>query len=105
MIIVGGYNVYPAEIEQTLVRHPSVKDVAVVGVPDKRLGEVPMAFVQLRVGERCLENEIMEFCSVRISKMKVPKYVQFVDEFPLTLQGKIQKFKMREMAIREMRLE
>jgi fatty-acyl-CoA synthase len=105
MVIVGGYNVYPAEIEQTLVRHPAVRDVAVVGVPDKRLGEVLMAFVQLRDGEMCSENEITEFCSSRISNMKVPKYVKFVNEFPLTLQGKIQKFKMRDMAIREMELE
>ena len=105
MVIVGGYNVYPAEIEQTLVRHPVVKDVVVVGVPDKRLGEVTMAFVQLRDGETCSGNDITEFCRSRISNMKVPKYVQFVDEFPLTLQGKVQKFKMREMAIREMELE
>jgi fatty-acyl-CoA synthase len=105
MVIVGGYNVYPAEVEQTLVRHPAVNEVAVVGVPDKRLGEVPMAFVQLRDGETCSENDITEFCRSRISGMKVPKYVQFVDEFPLTLQGKIQKFKMRDTAIREMRLE
>ncbi len=104
MIIVGGYNVYPAEIEQTLVRHPSVKDVAVVGVPDQRLGEVPIAFIRLREGNKCSETDITEFCSSRISNMKVPKYVQFVNEFPLTLQGKVQKFKMREIAIQKMGL-
>jgi len=104
MIIVGGYNVYPAEIEQTIAGLSVVKDVAVVGVPDQRLGEVAMAFIQLRDGKECSKDEIIGFCSSRISNMKVPKHVKFVNEFPLTLQGKVQKFKMREIAIRKMGL-
>ena len=105
MIIVGGYNVYPAEIEQILVRHPAVKDASVVGVPDQRLGEVAMAYIKLREGNECSESDITEFCSSRISNMKVPKYIKIIDEFPLTLLGKVQKFKLREMAIQEMGLE
>lgn len=104
MIIVGGYNVYPAEVEQVLAKHPDVKDSSVVGVPDKRLGEVPIAFVQLKEGGKCSENEILEFCRDKISNMKVPRHVKFVSEFPLTLQGKVQKFKLREEAIKEIGL-
>jgi len=104
MFIVGGFNVYPPEIESILLRDPRVKRVAVVGVPDKRLGEVPMAFVQLKVGQVCTEAEITDFCRSNLANFKVPKYVKFINEFPLAGQDKIQKFRLREMAIKELGL-
>jgi len=102
MIIVGGYNVYPAEVEALLAKYPKVARVAVVGVPDRRLGEVPIAFIELKEGEAASETEIVDFCKSRISNTKVPKYIRFVTEFPTTMQGKIQKLKLREMAVQEL---
>jgi fatty-acyl-CoA synthase len=104
MIIVGGYNVYPAEVESLIIRYPKVKHVSVVGVPDRRLGEVPMAFVQLREGEGATETEIIDFCKEKLANTKVPKYIKFVKEFPTTLQGKVKKSELREQAIRELGL-
>ena len=94
MIVVGGFNVYPREIEELLFTHPKVKNVAVVGVPDKKLGEVVKAFI-IPDGELS-EEEIKQFCKERVANFKVPKYVEFVDEFPMTASGKIQKYKLRE---------
>jgi len=98
MIIRAGENIYPKEIEEFLRSHPAVSDVAVYGVPDPRYGEEVAAAVKLRPGARVTPEELMEFCRRNISRYKVPKYVQFVDAFPLTASGKIQKFVLRERA-------
>ncbi|MDY0268921.1 AMP-binding protein [Trichloromonas sp.] len=105
MIIRGGENVYPREIEEFLYTHPKVADVQVYGVPDVKYGEQVMAAVKLKEGVSCNEEEIKDFCRGRIANYKIPHYVKFVDEYPMTASGKIQKFKLREMAIRELRLE
>ena len=105
MIIRGGENVYPREIEEFLYTHPKVADVQVYGVPDVKYGEQVMAAVKIKEGVSCSEEEIKEFCRGRIANYKIPYYVKFVDEYPMTASGKIQKFKLREMAIRELRLE
>ena len=95
MIVVGGFNVYPRELEELLFSHPKVKNVAVVGVPDEKLGEVAKAFI-IPDGEAS-KDEIKQFCKERVANFKVPKYVEFVDEFPMTASGKIQKYKLREI--------
>lgn len=105
MIIRGGENIYPLEIEQVLYTHPKIKDVQVVGVPDKRLGEQICAWVELKEGETATVDEIRQFCKEKIAKFKVPKYVQFVKNFPLTVTGKVQKFKIREEATKSLGLE
>ena len=105
MIIRGGENVYPREIEEFLYTHPKVADVQVYGVPDTKYGEQVMAAVKIKDGVSCGEEEIKDFCRGRIANYKIPYYVKFVDEYPMTASGKIQKFKLREMAIRELRLE
>jgi fatty-acyl-CoA synthase len=104
MVIRGGENVYPREIEEFLYTHPAVADVQVVGVPDERYGEELMAWVVLRSGSDLTAEELREFCRGRIAHFKVPRYVKFVDSFPMTVTGKVQKFKMREMAIEELGL-
>jgi fatty-acyl-CoA synthase len=104
MIIRGGENVYPREIEEFLYTHPKVSDIQVYGVPDKKYGEQVMAAIKIKEGVSCNEQEIIEFCKGRIANYKTPRYVQFVDEYPMTASGKIQKFKLREMAISELRL-
>ncbi len=98
MIIRGGENIYPAEIEEFLFTHPKVAQVAVFGVPDAFYGEAVMAWIQLRAGQSASEQEIKDFCQGQIAHFKVPKYVWFVDEFPTTVTGKLQKFRMREIA-------
>ncbi len=105
MIIRGGENVYPREIEEFLYTHPDVADVQVVGVPDERYGEELMAWIIPRDGARPSEEEIREFCRGQIAHFKVPRYVKLVDEFPMTVTGKVQKFKMRQAAIEELGLE
>ena len=105
MIIRGGENVYPREIEDLLYTNPKVADVQVVGLPDQRFGEEIMAWVLLRAGEQATEEEIRDFCRGRIAHYKVPRYVKFVSEFPMTVTGKIQKFVMRDISIRELELE
>ena len=105
MIIRGGENVYPREIEEFLYTNPKVADVQVIGVPDQRFGEEIMAWVLLRAGEQATEDEIRDFCRGRIAHYKVPRYVRFVSEFPMTVTGKIQKFVMRDISIRELELE
>ncbi len=96
MIIRGGENVYPREIEEFLYRHPTVLDVAVVGVPDAKYGEAVCACIRLRDGMSVSEQQIREFCSGQIAHYKVPRYVRFVDSFPLTITGKVQKYLIRE---------
>ncbi|MGH7355870.1 MAG: AMP-binding protein [Candidatus Rokuibacteriota bacterium] len=99
MIIVGGFNTYPAEIENFYLRHPKILDVSVVGVPDPVLGEVVMAFVIPLAGEALAPGEIVDFGRGQIANFKVPKHVEVVREFPLTGSGKVQKFKQRAWAI------
>jgi fatty-acyl-CoA synthase len=96
MIIRGGENVYPREIEEFLYRHPKVLDVAVIGVPDDRYGEAVCAVIRLREGETADAEEIREFCRGQIAHFKVPHYVRFVDTFPMTVTGKVQKYLIRE---------
>jgi fatty-acyl-CoA synthase len=105
MIIRGGENLYPREIEEFLYTHPDVSDVQVIGVPDAKYGEELMAWVKVREGASLTEDALKEFCRGRIAHYKVPRYVKFTDEFPMTVTGKIQKFKMREQAVAELGLE
>jgi fatty-acyl-CoA synthase len=104
MVIRGGENVYPREIEEFLYRHPKIQDVQVVGVPDPRYGEELCAWVKLRDGEEADADEIRAFCQGQIAHYKIPRYIKFVDAFPMTVTGKIQKFLMREETIRELGL-
>jgi fatty-acyl-CoA synthase len=99
MIIRGGENIYPKEIETFLFSHPKVSQVAVFGVPDEYYGEEIMAWIQLHRNEQCTDDEIRAFCKNQIAHYKIPKYIWFVDEFPMTVTGKLQKFRMREIAI------
>lgn len=105
MFLVGGFNVYPVEIENVIIRHPRVSAVQVVGVPDHRMGEVGMAFVQLKPGMEATEEEILSFAMEQLSNFKVPRYAKFVQEFPMTGSGKVRKFQLREQAIRELGLQ
>ena len=105
MIIRGGENIYPREIEEFLYTHPDVSDVQVIGVPDAKYGEELMAWVKVREGVTLTEEALKDFCRGRIAHYKVPRYVKFVDEFPMTVTGKVQKFKMRDAAVAELGLE
>jgi fatty-acyl-CoA synthase len=104
MVIRGGENIYPREIEEFLYTHPQIADVQVIGVPDERYGEELMAWVIPRGGATVTEEEIREFCKGKIAHYKVPRYVKLVDSFPMTVTGKVQKFKMRDTAIEELGL-
>jgi fatty-acyl-CoA synthase len=104
MIIRGGENVYPREVEEFLYTHPAVQDVQVIGIPDQKYGEEIMAWIMLKPGETTDEEAMREFCSGRITHFKVPRYWKFVDEFPMTVTGKVQKFVMRNQAIAELGL-
>jgi fatty-acyl-CoA synthase len=105
MIIRGGENVYPREIEEFLYTHPKISDVQVIGVPDARYGEEIMAWIKLKPGEQATAEEIRAFCQGKIAHYKIPRYIKFVDGFPMTVTGKIQKFVMREQAIQELGLQ
>ncbi|MGI6123157.1 MAG: AMP-binding protein [Acetivibrionales bacterium] len=105
MIIRGGENIYPKEIEEFLYTYPKVKDVQVIGVPSKQYGEEIMAWIILKEGETATEDEIKELVKTHMARHKAPKYVKFTDSFPMTASGKIQKFKMREAAIEEYNLK
>jgi fatty-acyl-CoA synthase len=105
MIIRGGENIYPREIEEFLYQHPDVSDVQVIGVPSARYGEEVMAWVKLREGARVSEDDLTGYCKDRIATYKIPRYWKFVDSFPMTVTGKIQKFKMRETAVEELGLQ
>jgi fatty-acyl-CoA synthase len=104
MVIRGGENIYPREIEEFLYTHPKIADVQVVGVPHPELGEELCAWVRLAEGESCDEEEVRAFCRGRIAHYKIPRYVRFVHEFPLTVSGKVQKFIIRERMIAELNL-
>jgi fatty-acyl-CoA synthase len=105
MIIRGGENVYPREIEEYLYSHPAVLDVQVIGVPSEKYGEEVMAWVKRRPGVDVNGEELTAFCRGRIATFKIPAYWKFVDEFPTTVTGKIQKFRMREVAVAELGLQ
>lgn len=102
MVIRGGENVYPREIEEFLYRHPKVQDVQVVGLPDAKYGEELCAWIIAKPGQSLDEDEVRAFCKGKIAHYKVPRYIRFVDAFPMTVTGKIQKFKIREAMVREL---
>jgi fatty-acyl-CoA synthase len=104
MLIRGGENIYPREIEEFLFRHPKVQSVQVFGVPDPKYGEEVCAWIVLKPGESATEDEIRAFCKDQIAHYKVPRYIRFVSEMPMTITGKVQKFVMRERMVEEMGL-
>lgn len=105
MIIRGGENIYPREIEEFLYTHPKIAEIQVTGLPNERLGEIVLAWIRLKPGETCTAEEIRDFCKDRIAHFKIPESIRFVDSFPTTLSGKIQKYRIREIEIREQGLE
>jgi fatty-acyl-CoA synthase len=105
MVIRGGENVYPREVEEFLYGHPAISDVQVIGVPDARYGEELCAWVRLKEGQSVSGDELREWCRGKIASFKIPRYWRFVDAFPMTVTGKVQKFKMRETSIAELDLE
>ena len=105
MIIRGGENIYPKEIEDFIYTHPKVKDVQVIGVPDEQYGEEIMACVILKEGETLTEDELKEYVKSHMAKHKTPRYVSFVDAFPMNGAGKILKYKMREQAVEKLNLQ
>jgi fatty-acyl-CoA synthase len=105
MVIRGGENVYPREIEEFLYAHPDVEDVQVIGVPDERYGEELCAWVRMRAGAAPLDAAaVRDFCSGKLAHYKIPRYVKVVDDFPMTVTGKIRKVQMREESARELGL-
>ena len=104
MIIRGGENIYPKEIEDFIYTHPKVSDVQVIGVPDKQYGEEIMACVILKEGENMTADELKDYIRSHMAKHKTPKYIDFVTEFPMNAAGKIMKYKMREYAIEKLKL-
>jgi fatty-acyl-CoA synthase len=99
VIIRGGENIYPREVEEFLYTHPKVGEVQVVGIPNERLGEIVVAWVRMRPGMTATEDEIRKWCQGQIAYYKIPEHIRFVDDFPATLSGKIQKYKIREFEI------
>lgn len=104
MVIRGGENLYPREIEEFLYRHPKIADVQIFGVPDEKYGEELCAWIKLADGEEADDADILSFCNGQIAHQKVPRYIRFVDDYPMTVTGKIQKFVMREQMIEELKL-
>ena len=104
-MVIRGENIYPREIEEFLYTHPGVEDVQVIGVPDERYGEELMAWIKPRPGADVDLDSIREFCTGRIAHFKVPRYVKLVDEFPMTVTGKVRKVEMREQSITELGLD
>jgi fatty-acyl-CoA synthase len=105
MIIRGGENIYPREVEEFLYTHPKIADVQVVGLPDERLGEIVAAWIKLKAGETAGEDEIREFSKGKIAHFKIPQHIRFVDSFPMTVTGKIQKYVIRQTEIQARHLE
>jgi fatty-acyl-CoA synthase len=101
MVIRGGENIYPREVEEYLYRHPDIQDVQVFGVPDTKYGEELCAWIVAKAGAALDEEAVRKFCQDRISRYKVPHYIRFVESFPSTVTGKVQKFAMREAMIEE----
>ena len=104
MLIRGGENIYPREIEEFLYTHPKVEQAEVVGVPDRRFGEEVAAWIRLHDGKTATEQEIREFCKGKLAHFKIPKYIRFVETFPMTVTGKVQKFVIREQMAKELEL-
>jgi fatty-acyl-CoA synthase len=104
MVIRGGENVYPREIEEFLYRHPAIQDVQVIGVPDKKYGEELCAWIVLKPGETLAPEAVRAFCQGQIAHYKIPRHIKFVEGFPTTVTGKVQKFAMREAMIAELNL-
>ena len=104
MIIRGGENVYPKEIEEFIYTHPAVQDVQVIGVPDKKYGEEALAEIILKEGMTCTVEEMLNFIKASLARHKVPRYIEFVDSFPMNAAGKILKYKMREDAAKRLGL-
>ena len=104
LIIRGGENISPKEIEDFLYQYPNVLDAQVIGVPSEKFGEEVMAWIKVREGFSLTEEELVNFCKGQIAHYKVPKYWKFVQEFPMTISGKVRKVEMREMAIKELGL-
>ena len=105
MVIRGGENIYPREIEEFLFTHPAISQAAVVGLPDAKYGEELCAWIILAEGKSMSDDEVRAFCRESLAHYKTPRYVCFVDEFPQTVTGKIQKFKIREQMIADLGLE
>ncbi len=105
LIIRGGENVYPREVEEYLYTHPKISDVQVIGVPDEKYGEAIMAWVMLKSGEQMTEEELRDYCKGNIAHYKIPRYVKFVTSFPMTVTGKVQKYQMREQSTEELGLQ
>ena len=105
LIISGGMNIDPMEIENFIMQHPAVESAHIVGLPDQRMGELVGAFIKLRKDATLTADEIRALCEGKIGKYKIPKYIQFIDEVPRNAVGKVQKFKIREMGIKEFHLD
>jgi fatty-acyl-CoA synthase len=105
MVIRGGENIYPREVEEFLYRHPKIEDVQVFGVPDQRFGEELCAWIKLRAHEHLTADDVRAFCAGQIAHYKVPRHIKFVDSFPMTVTGKMQKFIMRDEMTRELGLQ
>ena len=105
MISRGGEKVFPREVEDFLYTNPKISDVQVIGVPSRKYGEEVMAWVKLKPGEVATALELQEFCKGKIAYFKIPSYFKFTDSFPMTVTGKIQKFRMREVSTKELELE
>jgi fatty-acyl-CoA synthase len=105
MIIRGGENIYPREIEEFLHTHPKIADVQVIGVPDRKYGEQVCAWIRLREGQSAASDEILDYCRGQIATYKIPHYIRFTSEFPMTVTGKVQKFRMREITMKELGIE
>jgi len=105
MILRGGENIYPRGVEEFLYEHPAIDEVEVFGVPDPKFGEQICAWIRVREGASLSEDEVREFCREKIAHFKIPQYIRFVTEFPMTVTGKVQKFRMREMMARELDID
>jgi fatty-acyl-CoA synthase len=105
MVIRGGENIYPREIEEFLYTHDAIADVQVIGVPDEKYGEELCAWILPRAGVDLDEDAVRDYCRERLAHFKVPRHILFVDEFPMTITGKVQKFKMRELSVERLGLE
>ena len=104
MYMPGGLNVSPEDVENVLYTHSKIKQVSVLGVPDEIMGEVGVAFVELKQGETLHDDEIIEFCKGRLADYKIPKHILFTRDFPMTASGKIQRFILRDRAVKELDL-
>ena len=101
MIIRGGENIYPREIEEFLYTLPGVKDVQVVGIPSEKYGEEVAAFIQVKPEETLTEEDVLSYCNDKISFFKIPRFIYFVEEYPTTASGKVQKYKLRDQVVKD----